>query len=186
MFNFKLLLIVLLFSLSFAQAKTQNDSIIRNYLICKSTGLNVYSKIFKEGGRLLAVSNDGIKCRGHLKIINDTVFSLTNSMTLKCDTFNINQIRKLKNPNLVLTGFGILCIPLGISYAYAGYTLLGLGVLGDVIGSMLIFSGSISSLLGPLIINGPRINLNYYNLKIYQAKGFKLKKKHLKLLYPNN
>ena len=186
MFHFKLLLIVLLFSFSFAHAQTQNDSITRKYLICKSTGLNIYSKIFTEGKRLLAVSKDGKKCRGHLKIINDTVFSLTNSLNLKCDTFNINQIRKLKNPNLVFTGLGLLSIPYGISAAYGGYTLLGLGILGDVFGTMLIFSGSVVSLFGPLLINGPRINFNYYNLKIYQSKGFKLKKKHLKYLYPNN
>jgi len=168
------------------QAQTQNDSIARKYLICKSTGFNFYSKIFVEGKRLLAVSKDGKKCRGHLKIIDDTLFSLTNSWNFKCDTFNINQIRKLKNPNLVFTGLGLLSIPYGISAAYGGYTLLGLGILGDVIGTMLIFSGSVVSLFGPLIINGPRINFNYYNLKIYQAKGFKLKKKHLKYLYPNN
>ena len=135
----------------------------------------------------MAVSDKGKKCRGHLKIINDTSFSLTNSWTLKCDTFNINQIRKLKNPNLITTGLAIISVPIGLSLAYFGYTLLGLGgISGDFIGPFFIIVGTGAAVEGALIINGKRIDLNFSNLKIYQAKSFKLKKKHLKFLYPNN
>lgn len=186
MYKSKLLLLVFMLTFSFAQAQMQNDSITRKYLICKSTGFNFYSKIFVEGKRLLAVSNDGKKCRGQLTVINDTLFSLTNSWNFKCDTFNINQIRKLKNPNLFLTGLGIICIPYSLTVAGFGYTLLGVGSLGDLFGSLLIIHSAIVGLAGTSAINGPRMDLNFYNLKIYQAKGFKLKKKHLKHLYPNN
>ena len=186
MFKSLVLLFVFLYFSHGIQAQTQNDSITRKYLVSKSTIFNLFSKIFEEDKRLLAVSNDGKKCRGHLKIISDTSFSLTNSWTLKCDTFNINQIRKLKNPNLITTGLGIISIPIGLSLAHSGYTLLGLGLFGDLFGTMFIIAGAGTAIKGPLIINGRRIDLNFSNLKIYQAKGFKLKKKHLKRLYPNN
>jgi hypothetical protein len=180
------LLFVIVFFSHGIQAQMQNDSITRKYLICKSTGFNFYSKIFVEGKRLLAVSNDGKKCRGHLKIINDTLFSLTNSWNFKCDTFNINQIRKLKNPNLLLTGWGIVAIPYGLWVAHDGYTMLGTGLIWDFLGKIFIIGGVSYSIVGPIVINGPKIELTFYNLKIHQAKGFKLKKKHLKYLYPNN
>jgi hypothetical protein len=186
MFKSLVLLFVFLFFSHGIQAQMQNDSITRKYLICKSTGFNFYSKIFVEGKRLLAISNDGKKCRGRLKIINDTLFSLTNSITLKCDTFNINQIRKLKNPSLLLTGLGIVSIPYGLWVAHDGYTMIGTGLLWDFLGKIFIIGGLSYSIVGPLVINGPKIDLTFYNLKIHQAKGFKLKKKHLKLLYPNN
>jgi len=184
----KLLLLFILFSFfsNATQAQTQNDSITRKYLICKSTSFNFYSKIFVEGKRLLAVSNDGKKCRGHLKIINDTLFSLTNSWNFKCDTFNINQIRKLKNPNLLLTGLGIVSIPYGLWVAHVGYTMLGTGLIWDFLGKIWIIGGVSYCIVGPLVINGPKIDLTFYNLKIHQAKGYNLKKKHLKYLYPNN
>ena len=186
MFKSKLLLLFFLYNFGFAHAQMQNDSITRKYLICKSTSFNFYSKIFVEGKRLLAVSNDGKKCRGHLKIINDTLFSLTNSWNFKCDTFNINQIRKLKNPNLLLTGLGILSIPYGLWVANDGYTMLGTGLIWDFLGKIFIIGGVSYCIAGPIVINGPKIDLTFYNLKIHQSKGYKLKKKHLKYLYPNN
>ena len=186
MFKSLTLIIVFMFFSDAVQAQMQNDSITRKYLVCKSTIFNLFSKIFEEDKRLLAVSDDGKKCRGRLKIINDSSFSLTNSWTLKCDTFNINQIRKLKNPNLITTGGGIISVPIGLSLAYSGYTLLAYGLLGNLFGTMFIIAGAGTAIEGSLIINGRRIDLNFSNLKIYQAKGFKLKKKHLKSLYPNN
>lgn len=183
---------LLLFLLSvklngFAQG-IDNDS-THHYLILRSKSPAYHSRIFRESKRLTIQHRNGKSFTGRLYFINDSTVQLINVVKLKSDTFKLNDIAKLKNSTLVAGVIGYTAMASGLGMLIGGVALIVDGSYYDdeletSVGVVLSLSGIIYTFAGKSMVKGKPLHLYDYDIKQHTAKGYELKHKHLKYLFP--
>lgn len=182
---FKLLFIlgILLSENIYAQGIDTDST--KHYLIMRAKNPIVRSRIFGEGKRLMLFHKDKSKFRGRLYFINDTTIQLINAFTLKSDTFKLSDISKVKNSTLAARVGSLVAVSIGILMIKDGYDIYNSNsFFGEIFGNILIGSGIIYITGGILSKDGRTLNFNDFDLKQHTTKGYKLKHKHLRYLYP--
>lgn len=165
-----------------------NDS-THHYLIMRSKSPAHHSHIFRENKRLTLQHCNGKSFTGRLYFINDSTVQLINVIKLKADTFTLNDITKVRNSTLLAGAIGYSTMAASSVLLLGGALMIADGnVYGDetetAIGVALSISGIFYALLGKSMIKGKRLHLHQYDLKQHTAKGYQLKRKHLKYLFP--
>ena len=160
-----------------------------HYLILRSKSPANYSRIFRENKRLTLQHRNGKSFTGRLYFINDSTVQLINVVKLKSDTFKLNDIAKLKNSTLLAGVVGYIAMSTGAAMMIGGVALIADGSsygdeLETSVGSVLSISGIFYTLVGKSFVKGKQLSFYYYDLKQHTAKGYELKHKHLKFLFP--
>lgn len=172
------LLCFFVFFQTYAQNKNLKDTSWN--LICLSKSNPGKSRIIRDGDRVIIKDNSGNKHRGYLLILNDSTLSVNNNWVKRHDTIYISNISFLMNPRIVdrvlFVNFAISgIVTIGVSTVFFGWI--------DGVGEYLLMNGLTAEVIAIGLKNGKRFG-THFTFKTYQAKGFKLKKKHLRYLYP--
>jgi hypothetical protein len=171
------LLAGIVFFMVFRLDAQHRDSVIRKYLVCKSTSFLKKSRIIKNGTEVWVRDTTGQKLRGILNILNDSVMEVRTYLTERCDTFKIGAVNKVRKPN---SSVSIMQGAIGIALIAIGGPLLQEDdFLNQFLGGYLVLSGA-GMLLGTAVgINGKKYRQRYYKFHIIQTKGFILRKRHI-------
>ncbi len=177
--------------LSFSQLQSQGidtDS-THHYLVLRSKFPAYHSRIFGEDKRLTLQHRNGKSFKGRMYFINDSTVQLINVVKLKSDTFKLNDIAKLKNSTLVAGVIGYTAMAAGVGMLFGGVALVAdASYYGDEletsVGVVLSVAGIIYTFVGKSMVKGKPLHLYDYDLLQHTAKGYKLKHKHLKFLFP--
>lgn len=164
---------------SYAQNKNHNDTSWN--LICLSKGYPSESRIIRDKDRVIIKDSFGNKYRGYLLILNDSTISVNNDRVDRHDTICLNTINVLKHSS----AFNRFIV---IYFAIAGIGFVEMSILFyaliEGLSEYFVVNGILSEALALAIKNGKRFD-KHFTFKTYQAKGFKLQKKHLRYLYPS-
>ncbi|MFM6982965.1 MAG: hypothetical protein ACKOXF_02455 [Chitinophagaceae bacterium] len=179
------LFLFLLFSFSHLQSQGIDTDSTKHYLILRSKSPAYHSRIFGEGKRLTLFHKNGNKFKGRMYFISDSVVKLINVVSLKSDTFALNDISKIKNSTL-LSGIMSYTAIISSGFMLGGgiYLLADGGEIENIVGAFLTIGGVVYLAGGLSAKDGKPLHLYDYDLKQHTAKGYKLKHKHLKFLYP--
>lgn len=178
---FKYLLVIYLV-VSSLDVFAQLDSINRKYFIIFKS--NYKSYILEEGRSLVVVDKNDKKSKGFLHVVSDSSIAIE-SKDSKIDTFNLKDIKtvRIKNArmyiNYVSAAFMVGC---SIGFYYIAYLFYEDGEIPEL-GNFFVVIGTVG-LTMPVIAHYS-LNKNYksYDFKTFTAKGFKLKRKHLRDLF---
>ena len=162
-----------------------------HYLILRSKSPAYHSRIFKESKRLTLQHRNGKSFTGRLYFINDSTVQLINIVKLKSDTFALTDIAKLKNSTLIAGVIGYTGMAAGVGMLAGGVALIADGSsygdeLETSVGVVLTVAGIFYTIIGKSMTKGKQLHLYDYDLKQHTSKGYELKHKHLKFLFPRN
>ena len=163
---------------SYAQNKNHNDTSWN--LICLQKSYPSESRIIRDRERVIIKDSFGNKHRGYLLILNDSMISVNNDKIDKHDTIYLNTIDLLKHSSAFNRFIVVYFVIAGIGFVEMSILFYG---LIDGLSAYFLINGILSEALALAIKNGRRFDRNF-TFKTYQAKGFKLQKKHLRYLYP--
>lgn len=165
------------------------DSNTYKYLVLRSKIIGVNSRIVQDHSYIELVDTSKLKYKGFLEILSDTTFRIWSKRGDTVAKVHLNAIRSIRAPTGVenFTGWFLIlvCTPMTI----ASSALLIDGIVYDdllfkVLGTILTSEGILGVTEGFFIKKGKRFNKFDHRFIIHYAKGYKLKKKHLKKLYP--
>ncbi len=184
------LLFLLLGTLNGSAQGIDTDS-THHYLILRSKSPAYHSRIFGENKRLTFQHRNGKSFTGRLYFINDSTVQLINVVKLQSDTFKLSDIAKIKNSTLAAGVLGYTAMAAGVGMLFGGVALIADGsYYGDEletsVGVVLSVAGIIYTIAGKSMTKGKPLLLYDYDLKQHTAKGYELKHKHLKFLFPRN
>ncbi len=189
----KQLLFILIFFLTFSGFSQGIDSdSTHHYIVMLSKSGYRLSYVIGEHKRVRLYNNNGSDAKGRLYFINDSTVQVVNTFSLKRDTFKIRDIKKIQTASLLHQVGGIGGVFVGGVWMIAGVALIGSAAgASSTYAPIAIFFGVIAVAasipllsLGSVMMKGRKMDLKHYDLKLHTAKGYQLKRKHLKYLYP--
>lgn len=188
----RLLFLIFLFQSFSGIAQGIDTDSTHHYIVMRSKSGYRLSYVIGEHKRVRLYNNKGTDAKGRLYFIDDSTVQVINVFTLKRDTFKIKDIKKIQTASLLNQVGGIGGVFVGGVWMIGGVALIGsaAGASSSYAPIALFFgivavAASIPILtIGSSMMKGRKLNLKHYDLKLHTAKGYKLKRKHLKYLYP--
>jgi hypothetical protein len=183
---------LLVFYLLLSSVYAQETPTINKYFIILSPSPNTpntYGKIIKDGSRILVKDSFGNKKKGYIAILSDSTFVLENLHRDKKDTFNVNEVIQVSTASLTRSVFGVMYVTTGILSIGIAAIFIELSDVHDIMGILgsVFLLGGIATPIGFAVLKSKRFKKKHgFQFKIYHAKGFKLKRKHLPHLFPLN
>jgi hypothetical protein len=163
-----------------------------HYIVMRSKSPNRMSYVLGESKRLKIYDKKGASIKGRLYFIDDSTVQVINTFTLKRDTFKISEIQKIQTASLLYQVSGITGLFVGGTWMIGGVALIGSAAnASSTFAPIAIFFGAVAVAASipvlatsAALLSGRKLNLKKYDLKLHTSKGYKLKRKHLKYLYP--
>lgn len=188
----RLLFFALLYQTFSGFAQGIDTDTTHHYIVMKSKSGYHLSYIIGEHKRVRIFNNKGQDAKGRLYFINDSTVQVINTFTLKRDTFKIRNIKKIQTASLLHQAGGIGGVFVGGVWMIGGVALIGSAAgASSSYAPVAIFFGLIAVAasipllsIGSVMMKGRKMDLKHYDLKLHTSKGYKLKRKHLKYLYP--
>lgn len=189
-----LLLIAIIFQCFSGFTQGMDSDSTHHYIVMRSKSPYRLSYIIGEHKRVRLYNNKGHDAKGRLYFINDSTVQVINTFTLKRDTFNIKNIKKIQTASLLHQVGGITGVFVGATWMIGGVALIGSAAnASSTFAPIAIFLGVIAVAasipvltIGSAMLHGHKMDVKRYDLKLHTAKGYKLKRKHLKYLYPRS
>lgn len=188
-----LFLFVLLSSSQLQSQGIDTDS-THHYIVMRSKSPYKLSYVIGEKKRIKIYDKNGRAAKGRLYFITDSTVQVINTFSLKRDTIKIKDIKKIRTSSLVSQAAGTTGMLTGGGFFFGGIGLIASGAgpgASPNYGPVAIFFGLVCLAASiPVItvsaafLNGKALPVHSYDLKLHTAKGYKLKRKHLKYLYP--
>lgn len=188
-----LFILIFLIALSGFSQGIDSDS-THHYIVMRSKSGYRLSYVIGEHKRVRLYNNNGSDAKGRLYFINDSTVQVINTFTLKRDTFNIKDIKKIQTASLLHQAGGITGVFVGGVWMIAGVALIGSAAgASSTYAPIAIFFGLVAVVasipllsIGSVMMKGKKMDLKHYDLKLHTSKGYQLKRKHLKYLYPRS
>ncbi|MEZ4805693.1 MAG: hypothetical protein R2852_09480 [Bacteroidia bacterium] len=167
--------------LVFKSLQAQSKSDTTKYLLALYKYGYYSNRIIKDGTRLFAKDTTGKKLRGRMTILSETTFYLNNILKGQRDTFNLNELTKIRHTHVISSYYGVKFFLGGIISIVGGAF-----TFDEEIRNGLFLFGTAATGTGVVFMTGHTFNRKTHSYKIYTAKGFKLKPKHLPYLFTLN
>lgn len=181
--QYLLIFMIILFSRpGFASHLFHNDpDSIHKYLI--SFNFSKHAILYKENKLIVAKDMNGKRARGRLHIISDTIFLVKHDLSSKIDTFNINELRKIKRMSYVTDVLGYAFMIGAVPLIYIGVDLIiySYGIFDYFLGVFVTANGIGYLTTGALAKSGFTKKTSQKNVfALATTKGFKLNSKNAK------
>lgn len=173
-----MLLFMLCCQMLLSQVK-EVDTLHRRYLVCTDQYKGKRHIIIREGRPLIIKNYSGKKCKGKLKVINDSTICLQDLKHQRSDTFLLDSVKRIRRPHIGRAFFSTYVIIGGLEAALIGIWLKTQKNFGHL-GAGYMAIGAAEMAVGAIIFNGPHYRHTQYRYHIVETKGYKLEKKHLR------
>lgn len=190
----KLLLTLLIVSSTQLLAQGIDTDSTHHYIVMRSKSPYKLSYVIGEKKRIKIYDKKGRTAKGRLYFITDSTVQIINTFTLKKDTLRIKDINKIRTSSLISQAAGTTGMLSGGGFFFGGIGLIASGAgpgASPNYGPVAIFFGLVclaASIpvitVSAALLNGKALPVQSYDLKLHTSKGYKLKRKHLKYLYP--
>lgn len=190
----KLLLTLLIVSSTQLLAQGIDTDSTHHSIVMRSKSPYKLSYIIGEKKRIKIYDKKGRTAKGRLYFITDSTVQIINTITLKKDTLRIKDINKIRTSSLISQAAGTTGMLTGGGFFFGGIDLIASGAgpgASPNYGPVAIFFGLVclaASIpvitVSAALLNGKALPVQSYDLKLHTSKGYKLKRKHLKYLYP--
>ncbi|MFM6982966.1 MAG: hypothetical protein ACKOXF_02460 [Chitinophagaceae bacterium] len=186
------LLLLLIFSIHQVSGQGIDTDSTHHYIVMRSKSPYKLSYVIGESRRIRVADKKGHSAKGRLYFINDSTVRVINAFTLRSDTFKISSISNIRTATLFNQITGISGLFVGGVWCIAGAALVGSSAgasssyapIALFFGLVAIASSIPIMITGAAMLQGRNLRSKHYDLKLHTAKGYKLKRKHLKYLYP--